>query len=336
MSETDHRRTARTWVLPVTPGSWRRVAFSLIELLVAISIIAILVALLLSAVQQAREAARRTSCLSNIRQQALAMHHFHDAYERFPVGLVAADVNQYDGTTNLWIEALPYFEGINVQQKWDYSDYRNNLAGGKSATTAIVLPLLLCPSDPLSDPVQFLQLSPPHDWFTGFYGLSSYGGNGGTLAFNWGSPVPEDGIFFAHSRVRMADVTDGTSSTLLVGERLHADREFDRLTAIHDPESYPLRGWGSWASAFHPDGSLADVTLSTVTSINYRVPFQSGPPTWDLDWLTLRLNAYGSGHPGGANFAFADGSVRLVSDQIEFRQLQGLSTRCGNEVVELP
>jgi prepilin-type processing-associated H-X9-DG protein len=154
------------------------------------------------------------------------------------------------------------------------------------------------------------------------------------VAPDWNGPTPRDGVFFRGSRVRLADVSDGSSHTFLFGERFHADPEYDRLTLVYDPNFYPLAGFGMWASAFDPNASLLDVTLSTAVPVNYRVPPGS---TWDdSSWEILRLNAYGSGHPGGANFAFADGSVRFVRDGLPLTQLQALSTRDRGEVVEQP
>ena len=243
------------------PESARR-GFTLIELLVVIAIIAMLVGLLLSAVQKVREATARIKCANNLKQLALAAHNYHDTHGHFPVGLAPVDdpPTNYRDKTTVWVELLPLLEQSNLKNRWDYADYRRNFQGGPAATTAVVVPVVLCPSDPLPGPVGQLSLGPPYGWMNGYYARSSYGGSGGTLAFNWGGPTANDGVFFTHGRVRIPDVTDGSSHTLLFGERSHTDLEFDRLMAAHDPDSGPLSHWGFWASAGHPGGSLADVT----------------------------------------------------------------------------
>jgi prepilin-type processing-associated H-X9-DG protein/prepilin-type N-terminal cleavage/methylation domain-containing protein len=312
-------------------------AFTLVELLIVITIIGVLIALLLPAVQSARESARRTTCLSNIRQLAIASLNYESAKRRFPTGLVTvdADAGNFAGGTNLWVEMLPYVEETQIKLQWDYNDYRNNVAGGQKSVSAQVVPILLCPSDSLTTPFHHLNLDPPYAWMNGVYGLSSYGGNAGTRSFgNLDVPQSRDGVFFKKSRVRMAMITDGASRTLTFGERFHDDAEFDRLTARLDPSMGPLASWGAWCSASHEFGSQADVLLGAIVPINYQVPPASGDDNWD--WIDSRLGAFGSGHPGGANFAFADGSVRFITDDLPLEQLRALSTRAGRDAAGAP
>jgi prepilin-type N-terminal cleavage/methylation domain-containing protein/prepilin-type processing-associated H-X9-DG protein len=304
------------------PDLHRR-GFTLIELLVVIAIIAVLIGLLLPAVQKVREAANRAQCLNNLKQIALAAHHHHDARDHFPTGVhYAVDVGgRLTGGTNVWVELLPYFEQDNLYKKWDYYDTSNNFAGGRNATTAQVIKILICPSDPLPEPVyQF----PSGE----FYGLSTYGGNAGKRSVSTAaSPRTLDGIFFPDSSVRLADITDGTSNTFLFGERFTVDPEFDSRISVVWPGVGPLWRWGRWANVIAP-GANASVTLSTPVPINYRVPTGG-----DLPAVQDRVCAFGSGHPGGANFAFADGSVRFLSESMPLLTLQALSTRAGAEVV---
>jgi prepilin-type N-terminal cleavage/methylation domain-containing protein/prepilin-type processing-associated H-X9-DG protein len=319
----------------------RRSAFTLLELLVVIAIIAVLLGLLLPAVQKVRETANRIRCANNLRQLALAAHNFHDDRGGFPPAFVLVDTSggRFANGTTLWVELFPYLEQQNLQARWDYGDFRNNVAGGPGATTAQVVKGLLCPSDLLPSPVgdyRWLgQYYPDVAFAKGFYARAGYGGNGGTLSFTAGSgPVSQDGVFFRSSRVRLTDITDGTSSPFLFGERSHYDPEYDRLTAAIDPGFGPLANWGTWGYCCDPDGPSGALLLGTAVPINWRVPPGCGADDWS--WENNRISAFGSGHGHGANFSFADGSVRFVSDSIALKDLQALSTVAGGEVVEVP
>ena len=321
--------------MPMRPKTTARRGYTLIEVLVVIAIIGVLVSLLMPAVQIAREAARRMSCTNNLRQVAIAAHHFHDAKGQFPTGarLPVDMAGTPSGGTNLWVELLPFFEQDNLYRKWDYNDNRNNVAGGMNAAQAQVIQILLCPSDPLPARVWELTAataaSPP--WSRGFYGLSSYGGNAGKRAVHSGGPptfprISRDGVFYLDSNLRVADILDGTSNTLLFGERLHHDPQFDRLRPIVWPDATAVGGWGRWGYVANA-GVMFQVTLHAAAPINY-----GAPPDADFAALENRGCAFGSRHPGGANFAFGDGSVRFVRDLLPLATLHGLSTRAGGEV----
>jgi prepilin-type N-terminal cleavage/methylation domain-containing protein/prepilin-type processing-associated H-X9-DG protein len=309
----------------------RRSGFTLIELLVVIAIIAILMALLVPAVQKVRDAANRAQCLNNLKQLALAAHNYHGVHGRFPVGVrLPVDVGgRPTGGTNLWVELLPYLEQDNLYKKWDRDDNQNNVRG-TNASSGQVVNVLLCPSDSLTEFVSQYTAAPP-PWAWGSYALSSYGGNAGKRSAHTGGPpdyprISRDGIFHLDSRIRVADITDGVSSTLLFGERYHRDTEFDRQQPTVWPGAAQSAGWGRWAFVAHA-GALANVALSTPVQINYTVP--SGG---NFSTLEDRICAFGSGHSGGANFAFADGSVRFLNASTPLLTLQALSTCAGREV----
>jgi prepilin-type N-terminal cleavage/methylation domain-containing protein/prepilin-type processing-associated H-X9-DG protein len=316
--------------------SRRRRGFTLIELLVVIAIIAVLIGLLLPAVQKVREAAARMSCTNNLKQIALAAHNYHGDHGKFPTGvrLPVYVGDRPTGGTTLWVELLPYFEQDNLYKRWDCYDNRNNVTGGRNATTAQVIKLLICPSDPLPEPVQEITYLTPA-WAWGFYGMSSYGGNAGKRSvWTGGAPafprMTRDGIFFIDSCVRLEDILDGTSNTFLFGERYHRDPKYDVQHNDVWPASASMAQWGRWGYVGN-GGAMGNVTLSTPVPINYRVP-----PGGDFSTVEDRACAYGSGHPGGANFAFADGSVRFLSESTPLATLWALSTRADGEVVTLP
>jgi prepilin-type N-terminal cleavage/methylation domain-containing protein/prepilin-type processing-associated H-X9-DG protein len=317
-----------------------RRGFTLIEVLVVIAIIAILIGLLLPAVQKVREAANRTKCSNNLKQQALAAHNYEGAYGAFPTGTRPSVTVSGVPTmgTNVWVELLPYFEQDNLQRKWDYGDNRKNVAGGKGATQAQVINILICPSDrlePVWELTKFYPVLPLPDWCFGFYGMSSYGGNAGTRSvLTGGLPdlprLSKDGVIYVGSSVRLADITDGSSNTFLFGERFHFDPEYERQRPAVWPDGPPMVGWGRWGFVAN-FGASGNISLSTPQPINYRVP--SGG---DFSTLEDRACVFGSGHPDGANFAFADGSVRFLRDSTPLPLVQALSTRNGGEVVTLP
>lgn len=306
----------------------RRRGFTLIELLVVIAIIAILIALLLPAVQQAREAARRTQCKNNLKQIALACHNYHDTHTCFPTGFLNWPTPAGQSTpptfraVSLHVLMLPNLDQANLANRWDYNDPWTNVTSGRAST---VLPYLLCPSDAISSPTSQLLAAPG-----GTYALTSYGGSGGTRSYYWQSPTPSrDGIFFANSLVRIRDVLDGTSTTLMFGERYHKDDAYDQNTP---PSKNKMNQWGFWC----PSGSgagVGDVTLSTYQRINYHHPITT-PPTPVTNALEdARVCAMGSGHVGGAHVALADGSCRFLNENMDFTAFQALGTRAKGELV---
>ena len=320
-----------------------RPGFTLVELLVVIAIIGILIGILIPAVQAARESARRVACSNRLKQLALAAHSFHTAKGKFPPGV------EYHGKhgVSLFVYLLPYLEQQSLYDQWNFAQTKKNI-GDRTALAARVLPGLVCPCDLLpGNPVQ-------NRVSLKWYGLTSYGGNGGTRSFHPDSGfIKTDGVFFTtgpysfpkknQRPVCMREITDGTSNTLLLGERSHDDRNYDSFAALGWDQT--MGEYGYWSGA---GGHLAlgDVTLSSYAPINYRVPVSYGngaaacPPIGSPSdfkyYIDLRLCAFGSGHPGGANFALADASVCFLSEDLPLLTLQALSTRSGYEVASPP
>ena len=311
----------------------RRTGFTLIELLVVIAIIAILIGLLLPAVQKVREAASRAKCTNNLKQLALATHSYHDVNQSFPGGLYLSFHSgkpPMQGYT-LFVALLPYIEQNNLYQQWNFSNPIANGLGGASAPAAHVLSILVCPSDTIAtNPFVYPSFLGEFN-----YGITSYGGNGGSQSYPT-SACSGDGIFFitgpasmpvaGRSPVNIAGVTDGLSNTLLFGERRHYDPNFDAL-ADAGLTYNGIGGEGWWGSPTPP--GIGDVTESAFAPLNYLVP--AGAPAQAA--IVERINAWGSNHTNGANFALADGSVRFVSNAIAQSTLLALATRAGGEVI---
>ena len=332
--------------------------FTLVELLVVIAIIGVLVSLLLPAVQAAREAGRRLHCTNTLKQISLAAHNYHDVTRAFPPGFMSG----WNFTTpqprkrgfSLFIYLLPYIEMVQLYDRWDFRDPDKAFIGDLESLAAHG-PNLLCPSEPESENpldygsrhIQGVQMPPRH------IKVTSYAGCGGTRSYHPDSGfLRTDGIFFMagpdsqplpnQQPVRLADITDGTSNTLFFGERSRWDPNYDTFAA--QGWDWEFRFYGNWCGATRL--VLAHVTLSSYSPINYRLPFdyeQRGsvvPPANSAAdfkyYIDLRICAFGSHHPAGANLSMADGSVRYFSENMSLSILRALSTRRGGEVVMQP
>ena len=319
----------------------RRPGFTLVELLVSVAIIGILVALLLPAVQAAREAARRATCLNQLRQLSLATFQFESLQSELPSGMhqsLFPGAPIYRGSS-LFTHLLPHLEESSLLGAWDFEDPLNNTLGGADSLTATRLWVLICPSDEIDPNPQYSK--------HGFYVLSSYAGNGGVKPY-FPSAATVDGLFHVTGSasepepgqlpVRLQQVTDGLCKTMLLGERSHVDGNYDSFHALGWAED--LQRWGWWGASGGRK-AIGHVTLGAEAPINYRIAHHAderasaGPPFTDSQSFRtpeeLRLSAPGSSHPGGANFAMADGSMRFFSDVMALEILQRLATRAGGE-----
>ncbi len=320
-----------------------RRAFTLVELLVVTAIIGTLMALLLPAVQASREAARRVKCANHLKQLALAAHGYHVARGTFPPGLEQVEVAaspRYRGTS-VMTYLLPHLEQGNLLQDWDYEAPLQNTEGGRSARSATVLPVLLCPSEPIAENPVVISGR--------YYGMTNYGGNGGRRSY-YPDSATCDGIFHTtgpashpepdQQPVSEAMVRDGGSNTVLFGERSRRDRNLETFAGFHWAES--PKYLGRWA-AIGGRKRIADVTMSAWVPINYQTPVsyqrrhEADPPlrnSRDFEiYEDRRKCAFGSSHPHGANFALVDGSVRFLRESLPLETLRALCTRSGGEPV---
>jgi prepilin-type N-terminal cleavage/methylation domain-containing protein/prepilin-type processing-associated H-X9-DG protein len=319
-------------------------AFTLIELLVVVAILGALIAVLLPAVQSAREAGRRAACMNHLHQLGVAASSHVSATGRFPPGINQWFFNAavtFRGIP-LFVYLLPYMEGKSVVANWQYGDPMLNANQGGNSNTAVVLPNLVCPSDEIyQNPIVFIN----HGWN---YGLTSYGGNGGTRSY-FSPSATADGVFHTtgpasepvpnQAAVKPENITDGLSHTLLFGERSH-----------HDPnyKSFNDAGWGElldqwgWWGASTDRKMIGHVTMSGFVPINYQLPFSydnragQTPPAdtfaqFTATYVDMRLCAFGSCHPGGANFCFADGNVQFLASETDLAMLRALCTRAKSD-----
>ncbi len=299
----------------------RRRGFTLIELLVVIAIIAILIALLLPAVQQAREAARRTQCRNNLKQLGLALHNYHDRAGMFPYGVRGGVRLNRD----CWMQQiLPEFDQAPLYNTY-MAQTPANVQDISNAVKQVKIPGLMCPSDPFAGS------------FTGIGGQIGFHGNyvvcAGNNSVPVGNPVADtvpglNGIFWHFSSCKFRDITDGTSNTILAGEVL--------IRSNATAEGWGDAGWywggANWGSygfstANTPNTPVVDRTYRCKSTTNTRAPCVSNTGSGNAE------NYARSMHTGGVHILMADGAVRFISENIDRGAFQGLGTRASGETI---
>jgi prepilin-type N-terminal cleavage/methylation domain-containing protein len=297
----------------VARGLSRRPGFTLIELLVVIAIIGILIALLLPAVQAAREAARRSQCKNNLHQIGLGILNYESAIGSFPPGIIsrASAVNE-PGLGPGWgwgARILPYLEQTSLRV-----DFNRGITDPFHDTVRRTpLPVFLCPSDPVT--ASTFSVADDTGATLTELAFANYVGVGGTFEVT-GFSDTGTGVLFRNRAVKIADIRDGTSHTLLVGER--GSRQSPQTTwvgAVTSASIPPLN------PAYEEEGPPVLVLTNTGTAEDGRVPNSQFDHVEDSN----------SEHPQGVHFLFSDGSVHMIPNTIDARIWQALGTRAGSD-----
>jgi prepilin-type N-terminal cleavage/methylation domain-containing protein len=295
----------------------RRSAFTLVELLVVIAIIGVLVALLLPAVQEAREAARRTTCVNQVKQWVLALHNYHDTRGKLPVGSYIYRKVGPPAVTN-WTGwgwrtfALPFLEQKALYEQTEdlltidecYLD--NNLP--PNHTSDVPIDILYCPSEPHAFETVNYYVPDRHFQLSNYMGVSDSKAQADWEGHKDGDGVGEreccDGVLYWDSEVKFKDIIDGLSNTFFIGEKGIMD---------NDPYSYAFCGWGTrdhWQSM----------------QLGLQPVLGPASPAHDLHFW--------SHHPGGAHFALGDASVRFVNYDTELKTMRDLASRNRGEIID--
>lgn len=300
--------------------------FTLIELLVVIAIIAILIALLLPAVQQAREAARRSTCKNQLKQFGTALHNYHSTFNVLPFATISGNnATVGGGTSNTrqsWFHMiLPYIDQAPLYDKIKPRIQGNQFPGGWPEATTIV-PVAMCPSDPNNSKTTQQGF---HGNYLPCHG-STHAGGGGFPKLN--------GMFYPISSTKFRDVTDGLTNTVMMGEiRLQKDSiSASGAGNVVCGGTHDLRG--RYYNTRHGNATFTTLRPPN-TSVGDKAQYCNGTPQVPCRQCSTNDNEVHarSHHTGGVHISLGDASVRFISDNIDTNLFRALGTRAGGETI---
>ncbi|MFM7073422.1 MAG: DUF1559 domain-containing protein [Planctomycetota bacterium] len=305
----------------------RKLGFTLVELLVVIAIIGVLVALLLPAVQAAREAARRTQCINQLKQMGLALHNYHDTYQSLPIGM------QHSLRKNWRVSLFPFMEQTSLNDRLaESASFLAPYNGANVVLQRLRVPGWNCPSSPC--PI-FGQAGTQQTWSGGDPQLVDYVGIAGAVTTSpdttgrnstsnySGGIYSASGVLGPFASYRLADITDGTSNTMMVGE----NSNFTRTSGTNrvDIRSNYYGAWSGWTYPAATWSGSPDTWGTGTVTIRYAPNTQGTPAgavnTWEAN-LPLR-----SAHPGTVSTTLADASTRAIANTITYSVLVDLAIR---------
>ncbi|MHC2068462.1 DUF1559 family PulG-like putative transporter [Bremerella sp. T1] len=329
-----------------------RSGFTLVELLVVIAIIGVLIALLLPAVQQAREAARRSQCVNNLKQHGLGLHNFHDTFKRFPPGTTNNMSPFGTATGRKWgtgwmVHLLPFVELGNVYDIVDFSQHWNDGAMSDACGAdagSPVFPIYECPSASLSKELCDHEVKTMIADYVGIAGVVNgfAGVSGGTEYASETGPATTNGVLYYNSKTGFNDLTDGSSNTMAISE-VGAWLENSSGNRVDYRSTYYGFNMGTIGNNNNgtvlPTGNR-DARLFNLTALRYPInrigPFDS---QCDTDGVCANYGNNAplrSEHPGGVNVLFCDGSIHFIPETIDLPTFGNLAVRNDGNVATLP
>ena len=314
---TDKHENGNSQIRNPKPG------FTLVELLVVITIIGILIALLLPAVQAAREAARRLQCCNNLKQLGLALHNYHETATSFPAASQVNIPEHCAGTVNcrgtsLYVTLLPFIEQLGLEGKYDHNMSWMEWTVAYYELSNTRLAVYQCPSDDRSQEYPNSRV---------YFGVC--GGKPPSAASNWLGEVYIDGLFVMNRWRRIADIRDGTAQTFAIGESVHPAK-WGLGPGYGDENVGGPVSWWLGGECSKPDCSPSRMFHGRLVR-GTKYPINSSLlPMADNE---ENESPFGSFHSGGTHFVFADGHVAFVNDSIDLNVYQALGSIDGGEMI---